>query len=260
MRSAWVAVLLLGVALSGCTSSGDPLHVAHDPVGRIDGAVLDHVLFPYGNVTVRLVELDVTTQTTELGGFSFVHVAPGLYTLEVVLAGIGQDRELVEVRGDDTTKIILQVIAPRPDRNYVAELSWTGAERVGEPGSDCEGCDWRAGLRERRPDLVVAAAVWPVDSTFDTHLTMEVRTPDGDLLLGPFGPADAIDEVIDGKTMRHLGGVIDGDLIPDDAGSIQYHFSFSNDNLLPHVDFSMESFLWVHYGVPDPVENAEAFL
>ncbi len=253
-------LLLLATGLAGCTSSSDPLHLAHGPVGRIDGAVLDHVLFPYGNVTVRLVELDVTTRTTELGGFSFVHVDPGFYTVEVVLAGIGSDRELVFVEGDQTTRVILQVIAPRPDRNYVAELSWTGTDTLGEPGADCQNCDWRAGLRERRPDMVVAAAVWPVDSTFDTHMTMEVRTPDGKLLLGPLGAEDAIIEQIDGQAMRHLGGIIEGEDIPEDAGNLLYHFTFSNDNLLPHVDFRMESFLWVHYGIPDPLENAEPYL
>lgn len=259
MRRLLVAAMLAAVALAGCTAPDEPLQ-DRGPTGRIDGAVLDHVLFPYANTTVHLLELDLYTNTTELGGFSFYHLPPDFYTLEVDLPGIGMDREIVAVQPDGVAKVILQVFAPRPDRDYVAELSWLGTDSLGEPGSDCERCDWRATLRERRPNMVVAAAVWPEDAVFDTFLRMEVRTPDGALLLGPFDRDDTVVDEVDGKRMRHLGGIIDGELIPEDAGSLLYHFEFSGDNLLPHVDFQMESFLWVHYGVPEPTDGAQGYL
>lgn len=254
-----VVVALVSAALAGCAVPDEPLQ-ERGPVGRIDGAVLDHVLFPYANVTVHLVELDLRTRTTELGGFSFYGLTPDFYTLEVDLPGVGSDREIVAVEPNDVSKVILQVFAPRPDRDYVAELSWLGTDQLGEPGSDCDRCDWRAALRERRPNLVVAAAVWPDDAVFDTFLRMEVRAPDGTLLLGPFDRDDTVLDEVNGQQMRHIGGYIDGDLIPEDAGSLLYHFEFSEDNLLPHVDFQMESFLWVHYGVPEPTDDAQEYL
>lgn len=257
--AATMLLCLASVLLSGCSAVDEPLQEQR-PTGRIDGAVLDHVLFPYANVTVHLVELELETRTTQLGGFSFYNLPPDFYTLEVDLPGIGMDREIVAVQPEQVSKVILQVFAPRPDRNYVAELSWLGTDDVGEPGSACDRCDWRAALRERRPNLVVAAAVWPEDAVFDTFLTMEVRTPDGDVLLGPLGPEDTVVDEVDGIRMRHLGGYIDGDDIPEDAGSLLYHFEFSDQNLLPHVDFQMESFLWVHYGVPEPTDDAQEYL
>lgn len=244
---------LLAAALAGCTD-GPSEPVDHGPVGRIDGAVLDHVMMPFGNTSVHLVEQDVRTRTTDLGGFSFVGVPPGFHTIEVFVEGFGFDREIVAVDGGETTKTILQIIPDPEDKPHITVLSDSTIVQVALPGEHCEECEWRGGLKDHiRPDLVFAQATWraehPVASGIETHLVMELRDQDGTLLMGPLDRDDAVRE----GDFFTLQGVVQGDTIPPSAGNLVLHFEFDPDNK-PQPDFKMQSSLDLHYGETEQVQ------
>ena len=80
MIRAGCTMLLVAMAMSGCLSGPEP---EPTPVGRIDGAVIDHMLGPWAGVDVHLVEMDRWTTTNDLGGFSFLDVPPGIHTVAI---------------------------------------------------------------------------------------------------------------------------------------------------------------------------------
>ncbi len=240
-----VLCALLATALAGC-GDGEPAPPA--PSGQIDGAVVDHLMQPYAKAKVHLVELDQWTETTPLGGFSFFQVPPGFHTVEVVIEGIGEDRQLVLVEVNESAKLILQVYNLPEPGPYVSDLAHRARVQLAQPGATCDECGWSAKLHEP-PAAVVIAAVW--DPTFapglETHVIMEAFDEHGHRILAPMGHAEEVEE--NGVTM--LRSVLPGSAIPDDAHRISVVIKFDPKNDAPQVDFQMESFVSIHYGMSD---------
>lgn len=240
----WPAAALLALALSGCLSGGEPVH--DGPTGQIDGAVLNHVLIPYGNASVHL-DTGQTTQTTQLGGFSFFDVPIGFHTVEVEVAGAGLDREVVAVNEDSIARVILQLFPAEEPSPHVTSLSDSQIVQVAMPGEHCEECEWSAALRETRPEAVELKVAWdgrhPLLTASRTDLIVELRDQDGNTLIGPLGRHQVEQE----EGLHVLCAAIDGRALPATAGSLQVHFRFDPENQAPHPDFKMESFLRLHY-------------
>lgn len=241
-------IALLAFALSGCFGGSDaPEDLG--PVGRIDGAVVDHILRPYAQIQVHLVELDRWTYTTDLGGFSFVNVPVGLHTVEVIIDGVGEDRELLTVNEDDTSRIILQIYNFPPAKPYVAKLVHQARVQLAQPDEVCEPCHWSARLHETPPVLAVVRVAW--DPTLvpgvETHLLVQVTDAEGDALLVPL---TADDERTDPSGLRILEGAIAGDRLLGN-GRIVVDVMFDRRNELPHVDFQLEAHMDLHYGLTD---------
>lgn len=240
-------LLLVATAMSGCTSGPAP---EPDPVGRIDGAVIDHMLGPWGGVEVHLVEEDRWTTTTELGGFSFLDVPPGIHTVAVTTT-TGSDRELVVVRDWEISQVILQVWDLPEAQPYVSKLVHRATEQTAMPGAICEDCAWRTQLREEKPVAVSFLAVWDPRMLIDaeTHLEITLTDEEG-RELAPM--LDASDEEIYPMGGRMLRTVIPGDQLSD-SNRIHVDVRFADTNL-PHLDFQMETFLHLHYGMTDTVQ------
>lgn len=240
----WAAALLGAMAMAGCLSGPEPIH--EGPTGQIDGAVLNHVLIPYGNATVHL-DTGETTQTTKLGGFSFYHVSEGFHTVEVEIDG-GGDREVVAVNRDAIARVILQVFPLQEDRPHVTALSDSQIVQLAMPGEHCEECEWSAALRDTRPEAIELKVAWDADHPLlgasRTDLIVELRDQAGNTLIGPLGREQVTEE----GAFQVLCAAIDGRALPEGAGSVQVHFQFDPDNQAPHPDFQMESFLRLHYG------------
>ena len=249
-----LCLALLATGLSGCT--GDAPDPEPIPSGRIDGALLDHLLRPWGTTEVRLVELDVSTQTTPRGGFSFVDVPAGIHTLEAVIDGVGQDRELVTVEADETTKIILQIFDFPPPEPYISALTHQARQQIAQAGDVCDDCRCSVRLHEEKPVAAVIQARWDGRAApgSDTHLVMEVFDDDGARLLLPL---DRSDTRTDADGMTTLTAVIDGELLKPTSDRIVVTFRFDRNNPMPHLDFAMETQMYLHYGM---TEEASALL
>lgn len=158
MLKAAFALLALPALLAGCFTGGAPaLAVA---TGQIDGAVVDHLLHPFGDQEVTLVQLERTDRTSPLGGFTFRAVPPGTYTLTTTLSDGGTATAVVDVQADKVTRVILQVL-PQPEA-----LPWFEAHTfrsTGErpsAGQVCASCEWAVPLGADRPSEVTFEAVW----------------------------------------------------------------------------------------------------
>lgn len=250
MFSRVCTVLLLAVAFAGCTSDAPDVVPV---VGRIDGAVIDHMLGPFAEVDVHLIEEDRWTQTTELGGFSFLDVPPGIHTVEVVTPA-GSDRELVIVEDQQISRVILQIWDLPERQPYVSKLVHKGAEQLAQPGTTCDDCRWPTRLREERPVAVTFMAVWDpaVALDIETHLEITITDNHGNRLHRMLNIADEEDHPDGGRMLRAMFA---GDKIPDDAGQIVVDVRFSNDNAAPHVDFELETFLHLHYGMTEEAKQ-----
>lgn len=244
-----VCTMLLVAALAGCASSPEPLP---PEVGRIDGAVIDHMLGPWGNVDVHLVEMDRWTTTNDLGGFSFLDVPPGIHTVAVSTPQ-GNDRDLVVVEAQEISQIILQVWNLPPAQPYVAKLTHRAVEQIAEPGAVCESCMWRTNLREEKPVAISFLAVWDprVFVDLETHLEIQLSDQEG-RELAPLLTVD--DEEIYPRGGRMMQATIPGDLL-EDSTRIHVDVRFAKDNMAPHIDFRMETFLHLHYGMTDTVQT-----
>jgi hypothetical protein len=243
-------VLLLGTALAGCTSDPEPAPIT---VGRIDGAVIDHMLGPWAGVEVHLIEEDRWTTSTKLGGFSFLDVPPGIHTVEVDMDG-GHDRELVIVEALEISRVILQVWDLPEDQPYVSKLVHRADEQLAQPGTVCDDCRWATTLRETRPVAVTFMAVWDptVAMDMETHLEITLEDNDGRTLHAPLTIAD---EDVHPSGARMLRAVIAGDKISEFASRIVVDVRFADDNEAPHIDFEMETFLHMHYGMTEEVQT-----
>ncbi len=243
MRILTAAVLVV-VSLSGCIGSESTQDAG--PTGQIDGAVLNHILVPYAGVPVHLVELDIWTRTTELGGFSFYDVPVGFHTVEVELDD-GRDRDIIAVEEDHVSKLILQVFPAEVDEPHVTVLSDSHLVQLAMPGEVCEDCKWRTQLRHDRPEQVEIHVEWdgrhPVATDVETHVEVRLTDQNGKTLIGPLGR----DDVVRVGNYFVLEAAMDGSEIPAEASTLQLHFTFDADNELPHPDFEMRSAMCLHY-------------
>jgi len=243
MRSLLVLVLLVP-ALSGCVGGEEP-HAAA-PTGQIDGAVVDQFLRPYAATPVHLLELERRDVTNDLGGFSFRDVPPGVYTVQVVVAGPVTDEQTVTVEAHEVSRTILQAGRPVPEDPHVVRLSHAGGVDVAVPGAGCPSCSWTTPLGEPRPDHVYLEARWEDEmaegSPSGTSLRVELRDQTGRLITS-----------VEGRSP--LQRYIDGSDIPGGADQLEVRVRFHRTNEVPHVGFEMDSRLCLFFAT-DPQHGA----
>ncbi len=229
----FMASLIAAMALSGCTAPEDAAPVL--PTGRIDGAVLGPLLSPYGNHTVRLVELDRTDTTSDLGGFTFRNVPPGKYNLTAGDDTTHPLRREITVYSD-ITRVILQLRPLHIPFPHVAYLQRHGGTDLAMPGEACDACGWSTALHETA-DAVVVEASWDSPSA-------------GDLTLGGTLLVEVLDQA--GQLVAELEGhsplwaYLPGRTLPSDLTDLHLRVSFGSD-FVPQRDFEMDSFLTIYH-------------
>lgn len=101
MRAVFLAVLMLGAGLAGCTGGSDPLEgaglesppIERDPSklaegrGAISGLLIDDRFRPLKDGSILLQERGTTTRSNADGVFQFLDVPPGTYTLRTTIEG-----------------------------------------------------------------------------------------------------------------------------------------------------------------------------
>ncbi len=241
--AALLVLLFATLALAGCTT---PEPAAPAPTGRIDGAVLGPFLSPYGNHTVRLVELDRVDVTSDLGGFTFRNVPPGRYNLTAGDDTTHTVRREITVYRDDITRVILQLRPLHVPFPHVAYLQRHGDAELAMPGESCDACGWSTVLHER-PDAVVVEAAWNSPSVGDVVLG-------GTLLIEVFDQAGRIVAELEGHSPRWAYLPANG--LPDDLSALTLRVTFGDD-FVPQKDFEMDSFLTIYHDItPEQLATA----
>lgn len=237
MLKAGLALLVLPAILAGCLGD-QPAAATLGPTGQIDGAVVDHLLRPFANQTVTLVQLGRTDTTSPLGGFTFRDVPVGFYTLTTHLEGGRSATQVVDVAADKITRIILQLLPEEGPRLRIDAIGHQSESQVAYPNQECTVCGWSYPLSAgERPAEVRLEASWPRSGlplpgadALRVTLTDDAQFPFFDGLLEP-------DQTI----------VIQGADLPAHATSLQVHVSFGRD-FAPRPAFEMESVLSLFYG------------
>lgn len=237
MLKAAVVLWVLPAILAGCLGD-QPAASATGPTGQIDGAVVDHLLRPFANQTVTLVQLGRTDTTSPLGGFTFRDVPVGFYTLTTHIDGGPSATQVVDVAADKITRIILQLRPEEGPRLRIDAIGHQSESQVAYPNQECTVCGWSYALSTgERPAEVRLEATWPRSGVplpgADTlHVTMtdEAGFP-----------------VFDGLLEPRQTIVLPGEDLPDQASSLQVHVSFGRD-FAPRAAFEMESVLSLFYG------------
>lgn len=238
-----LTLLLATLALAGCAA---PDAQPSPPTGRIDGAVLGPFLSPYGNHTVRLVELDRIDVTSEMGGFTFRNVPPGTYNLTA-----GDDtshplRREITVYPDEITRIILQLRPLHVPFPHVAYLQRHGAAELAMPGESCEPCGWSTELHEK-PDAVIVEASWPSPGVGELTLG-------GTLLVEVLDQAGQLIAELEGHSPRWA--YLPATSLPADLTGLSLRVSFGDD-FIPQKDFEMDSYLTIYHDItPEQLREA----
>lgn len=239
MKAAAV-LLALPALLAGCLA-GEP--AAPDvATGQIDGAVVDHLLNPFPDQPVFLVQLDRVDRTSTLGGFTFREVPVGIYTLTTSRDGGQADAEVVEVRAGEITRIILQLMPIEGVLPHFEAFSFRSPGEIPQANEVCESCEWAIPLRADRPAEVTFEAMW--DS--------------GPGLPEPVGEGDHLHILItDGRGFQLYNGKdkaspllvsIAGEDIHPEATELRVTVSYAPGFLPSTQDFSMDSVLTLYYG------------
>lgn len=174
MKAAAV-LLLVPALLAGCLAGGHA--PAPAPTGQVDGAVVDHLLNPYANQTVTLVQLQRTDQTSPLGGFTFRDVPVGFYTVTTSLDGV-TDTQVVDVEAGKVTRVILQLVPPHKPAPYFQAFAFDSPGERPEAGSPCSSCTWSVALDERRPAEVTLDAAWAPGPLGEDNDVLSIRVVD----------------------------------------------------------------------------------
>lgn len=223
-----VAAVILALVLAGCAGAPE---VDEPKYGRIDGAVVDQILRPFSHLNVTLVNLDRVAKTTEMGGFSFVGVLPGTYTLTSQAPGTLGDVKVVQVEAGKVTRVILQLL-PLPSKEpFTTSLRNRAQEDLAMPGTPCASCGWGTFLL-RHPDEVVVRANWDSLPSTDATVTMEVRD-DQDRLIGSATGASPLEVDLSSSD------------VAAEATRLKISFRFT-DTFTPQP-FEVESFLDLYY-------------
>ncbi len=234
MRALAVLLAIL-VPLAGCVEPAPQV-----PTGQIDGAVLDQLLNPYGDVEVQLVGTDMRDSTNALGGFTFRDVPVGAYMIKVTIEGVGEDTQGIAVAAGFTSRIVLQVAKPPATYDYTTHLSHKGQDAFGAPATECLSCAWHTQLNERRPDHVRLHAQWESQnvqgkSAAATMAIIELRDENGHLLAKLEGQSP-------------LEARLRGSDIPASADALRVRVLMHPDNQVPHPGVEVETALDLYYG------------
>lgn len=236
-----LALLLLPALLAGCFA-GEPA-ARPLPTGQIDGAVVDHLLTPFGNQTVTLVQLGRTDQTSALGGFTFRQVPPGFYTVTTT-RGEATDAQVVDVQAGRVSRLILQLLPiPQPEPFFEAYSFDSRGERP-VAGEACDTCEWALPLGGDRPAEAILEALWHRPFLGD------------DGLLGDEGALLDI-KVTDGRGFELYSGhdvaspfvlSIPGEDIHPDATELRIQVAFGRGFMPSAQDFTMRSAFTLYFG------------
>jgi hypothetical protein len=226
-------LLALPALLAGCLA-GEPAAPAR--TGQIDGAVVDHLLRPYGDQEVRLLQLDRTDATSPLGGFTFRDVPVGVYTVTTSIGGISAT-QLVDVEEGRITRVILQLVVPEPPGPYASNLAFTSKAQMATPGVACDACAWDQPLEGSEvPVQIVLEADWPGLAVAGERdlLDIVVADQDGfplyrDLVASP------------------LNITLDGADLPPGTTAIKVRATFGPE-FTPQPAFQMDAVLRLYYG------------
>lgn len=234
MRAA--ALLALPLLLAGCLA-GEP--AASPLTGQIDGAVVDHLLRPFGNHTVTLVQLDRTDQTSPLGGFTFRAVPPGFYTLTTKLEDGPVATQIVDVQAGRITRTILQLVPPAPSLPYFEAHTFRSPGESPEAGEVCEACEWAVPLDAARPREVTFEALWDSGPALgEPRDLLDIQITDG---LGF--------PLYDGNGLASpLSISIDGADIRPEAPELRVQVRYGQGFLPSAQPFSMHAILTTYHG------------
>lgn len=229
-------LLALPALLAGCLGGGE---TATPPAtGQIDGAVVDHLLHPFADQPVRLVQLDREDRTSRLGGFTFREVPVGFYTVTTVVDGRSAT-QVVDVEADKVTRVILQVLPAEAAGPWFVADGFETPAVTAQPGVECGACSWSLDLaRGDRPVEAILQAQWdpvlPVVGAEKDRLVVTVTDDQGFQLFSGLVASPA--------TLR-----IDGADIAPDARSLHVSVRFGPE-FTPRADFTMHSVLTYYYG------------
>ena len=229
-------VLLLPAALAGCLG-GEPAAPSL-PTGQIDGAVVDHLLRPFANQTVELVQLQRFDATSQLGGFTFRQVPVGFHTVTTRLPDQRTATQVVDVQADKVTRVILQVLPPPgPDIHLEARPFQSGSQ-IATAGAQCTVCAWSHDFEgTERPAEVVLRASW-------LEQAPDVEGGDDLRLLVSDGDGFAL---FDGAVSPEARIAIPGQDLEEGTSSLHVRV-WCGPRFVPRAAFEMESILTLYYG------------
>jgi hypothetical protein len=231
-----LALLLLPALLAGCLA-GKPAPQAV-PTGQIDGAVVDALLHPYGNQTVRLVQLGRTDQTSPLGGFTFRNVPPGFYTVTTSLGDVSA-AQVVDVEAGRITRVILQLIPTPAPEPYFQAYVYDSPGQSRAAGTECTSCAWAVALSEQRPAEVTLEAFWsegPILGEERDHLHITVTDDRGFTL---YEASDAASPFV--------ASIAGADIHPE-AQELRVQVEFGGHYMPSAQPFTMRSVMTLYHG------------
>jgi hypothetical protein len=229
-------LLALPAVLAGCLAGEPPESPV--PTGQIDGAVLDHLLNPFGDQPVHLVQLDLVDRTSALGGFTFRGVPVGVYTLTTSRDGGQATSQIVEVRPGEVTRVILQLMPVPRDEPYVELHPFRSTGERPQAGMVCSSCEWAVPLGPDRPEEVTFTATWASSLLGPEHDNLDIQITDG----RGFQLYDGIDR------SSGLFVSIEGSDLHPEATELRITVDFGRDFLTPSQDFTMDSVLAFYHG------------
>ena len=137
MRSLWVAVTVLALALAGCSNDPRPAATqdfsdlgleATDSTGVIRGVVVDPAIKPIVDAVVTVKSTGASATTKDDGLFGFDGLEPGTYFIDVARPGYGAVQQSVDVQAGVAEPPIVKVLL-QPDPStapYVEQFAYAG--------------------------------------------------------------------------------------------------------------------------------------
>jgi hypothetical protein len=161
-----VVVLAALLATAGCLGLGDDGNDDAAPdtatftedTGGIEGVITDEAVQPVADATVRLVEAETSTNTTEDGSYAFSNVEPGTHTLRVEAEGYQAAEDEIDVATGEVTVRDLVLATVRGEDAYMTqqeltgffecgwEIGWNVTEEVPETPGPVDGRSFYLGL------------------------------------------------------------------------------------------------------------------
>lgn len=243
MLKASLALLALPALLAGCfTGTPAPQAVA---TGQIDGAVVDHLLHPFSDQEVRLLQLDRTDRTSLLGGFTFREVPPGFYTVTTTLPNGATASQVVDVEAGKVTRVILQLLPAHEALPWFQSHVFKSTGERPERDQVCESCAWTLPLGAERPEEVTFEAFWATSPASAVvggadHLHIQITDDLGFPLLTDKDAAMT-------AGAAYIASIDGADLHPD-AKELRVEVRFGKEFLPSAQEFKMTSVLTEYFG------------